>query len=486
MAKVPCLRLGHWLPLDGRGASNPLLLPAHHLVTHGVILGMTGSGKTGLLTVLVEEALRAEVPVVMIDVKGDLPDLLLAFPSFDPAAFGPWVEEAAPPGDDRSPESIARGFAAERERGLRAWGIEEADLGAFRDRTAIRVITPGSTAGEPLHVLSALETRSARWDGDPEAARAALAAAVSLVLRLVGRDSDPARSREHVLLSVLAERRLRAGQPADLAALVGDLGKPPMDKIGALGVDAFLPKSERRALAAALNALLASPSFESWRTGVPVDVESWVKPIGGKTPAVIVSVAHLDEEERALVLGVILEELLAWTRSLGGSQRLRALCVFDEVYGFLPPHPGNPPTKRPLVSLMKQARAFGVGVVIATQNPMDLDYRALGNAGFWCLGRLQTDADRARVIDGLAGNDANLGKQLNATVRRIAPRFFVLRDIHAGAPVILQPRWAMSWLRGPMTRVERGIGGGAESRRMASGHHELFRGKEVARALNAS
>jgi hypothetical protein len=455
MANVPHFRLGNSVALGGTSPPTPLLLPAHHLVTHGVIVGMTGSGKTGLVTVLVEEALRAGVPVLMIDVKGDLPDLLLAFPSFDAAPFLPWVEGGMDPGEERSPQEIAQAIAAQRQDCLAGWGIAEPDLRAFRETTAIRVITPGSTAGEPLHVLSSLERRSPRWDTDPEAARAALAAAVSLVLRLLGRDPDPARSREHVLLSVLAERRLRAGQPADISALLEDLAKPPLQRVGALTVDAFLPRAERRALAAALNGLLASPSFESWRSGAPVDVESWLTPSGGRTPAVIVSVAHLDDEERALVLGVLLEELLAWTRSLPGSQRLRALCVFDEVYGFLPPHPANPPTKRPLVALMKQARAFGVGVVVATQNPMDLDYRALSNAGVWCLGRLQTDADRARVVEGLAGNDSALARTVGSTVQRLAPRWFVMRDVHeGGGPVLLQPRWAMSWLRGPLTRVE--------------------------------
>lgn len=456
MAHVPRLCLGNRLSFTGGEGPSPLLLPAHHLVTHGVVVGMTGSGKTGLVTVLVEEALRARVPVIMIDVKGDLPDLLLAFPSFDPGSFLPWLEGGGlDPTEERSPQQIAELLARERQANLGAWGIGEPEVRAFREGTAIRVITPGSTAGEPLHVLSSLERRSPRWDTDPEAARAALAAAVSLVLRLLGRDPDPARSREHVLLSVLAERRLRAGSPADIPALLEDLANPPLERIGALTVDAFLPRAERRALAAALNGLLASPSFESWRTGAPVDVESWLTPTDGRTPAVIVSVAHLDDEERAVVLGVLLEELLAYTRSLPGSQRLRALCVFDEVYGFLPPHPANPPTKRPLVALMKQARAFGVGVVIATQNPMDLDYRALGNAGVWCLGRLQTDADRARVVEGLAGSDGELARTVGNTVKRLAPRWFVMRDVHAGGgPVLLQPRWAMSWLRGPMTRVE--------------------------------
>jgi len=457
MAAIPCFRLGNGSSLEQGGGAGvaPFLLPAHHLVTHGVIVGMTGSGKTGLMMVTVEEALRARVPVLMIDVKGDLPDLLLAFPSFEPEAFLPWVDDALEPGDERTPMEVASALAAERESGLRAWGIHEKDLRAFRERTLVRVITPGSTAGEPLHVLSSLERRSARWDRDPEAARSALAAAVSLVLRLLGRDPDPARSREHVLLSVLAELRLLSGQSADLPSLLEDLAHPPIDRIGALSVDAFLPKHERRALAAALNGLLASPTFASWRSGAPIDVESWLSPVGGKTPAVIVSVAHLDDEERALVLGVLLEELLAWTRSLRGTHRLRALCVFDEVYGFLPPHPASPPTKRPLVALMKQARAFGVGVVIATQNPMDLDYRALGNAGLWCLGRLQTDADRARVLDGLGAGGGEPGRALGARLQRLLPRWFLVRDVHAGGAVtLLQPRWSMAWLRGPMTREE--------------------------------
>ncbi len=455
MSRKPSLYLGNTAALDGSGPPHPLQLPAHHLVTHGVIVGMTGSGKTGLALVTAEEALRARVPVLMIDVKGDLPDLLLNFPSFDASALLPWVGAVTEPGDERAPADIAQAIADKRRAALTAWGIAEKDLRAFHRKTYVRVITPGSSAGESLHVLSSLERRSPRWDTDPEAASASLAAAVSLVLRLVGRDPDPARSREHVLLSVLAERHLRAGEGADLETLIGDLMKPPIERIGALGLDAFMKKKERADLAAALNGLLASPSFESWRTGAGIDVGAWLsRTADGRTPAVIVSVAHLDDEERALVLGVIFEELLAWTRSLPGSQRLRALVLFDEVYGFLPPYPANPPTKRPIVSLMKQARAFGVGVVLATQNPMDLDYRALGNAGVWCLGRLQTNADRERVIEGMASTGAP-ARELDDIVQRLAPRWFVIRDVHSREDVqLLQPRWAMSWMRGPMTRSE--------------------------------
>ncbi len=469
MTRPPALYLGGSRPLDGSGTNRALRLPAHHLVTHGVVVGMTGSGKTGLVTVVVEEALRNDVPVLMIDVKGDLPNLLLSFPSFSPEAFAPWVEGATAAQDQRSIEEIAVDLAAERARSLRAWSIEERDVAEYARGISLRVITPGSSAGELLHVLSSLERPSERWQSDPESARGALSAAISLVLRLLGRDPDPAKSKEHVLLSVLAEQRALQGKSAELPALLEELHTPPISHIGALELDAFVSKSDRRALAAALNTLLASPTFAGWRQGTDLDVGTWLTPRDRRTPGVIVSVAHLDDDERGLVLGVLLEEVLSWVRTLPGSQRLRALIVFDEVYGFLPPHPQNPPTKRPLVALMKQARAFGVGVVVATQNPMDLDYRALSNAGLWCVGRLQTDADRARVVDGLASAQAQGGHsagELTGLLKQLAPRWFLTRDAHAKeGTVLLQPRWAMSFLRGPMTRNEiRRARGGGEAR----------------------
>jgi len=453
----PLLNLGAWCPLNGAEGGPILQLPAAHLVTHGVVVGMTGSGKTGLLTVMIEEAARVRVPTVVIDVKGDLPNLLLAFPNFEPAALEAWLELER---EGLSPDEIrtrALELSAKRRAALGEWNIGEPELAKYCASTSVRVLTPGGTAGEPLHMLSALERRSSRWDSDPEAARNALSAAVSLILRLLGREPDPAKSREHVLLSVLAERRMLAGQSAELGALMQDVLEPPITEIGALSINAFMKATERRSLAAALNSLLAAPTFAGWRQGATLDVGDWVAPQGGRTPIVVVSVAHLDDEERVLVLGVLLEEILSWVRTLPGSQRLRALLVFDEVYGFLPPHPANPPTKRPLVALMKQARAFGVGVLVATQNPMDLDYRALSNAGLWFLGRLQTDADRERVLDGLAaarGVDG-LADELADTLRKLAPRWFMVRNAHVrSAPILMQPRYAMSLLRGPMTRVE--------------------------------
>ena len=452
MQRPRTLYLGAGTPPRG-GTAASLFVPPHHLVTHAVVLGMTGSGKTGLLMVTVEEALRAGIPAIMIDVKGDLPNLLLAFPSFDAREFEPWVDGHAEPGAPVSP-NLAADLASEREKQLAAWKLTQADVESFRANVDIRVLTPGSSAGEPLHILSSLEHRSASWDADPEASRAAISAAISLVLRLLGKDPDPARSREHVLLSVLAERRLQQGQTAELGSLLGEVLVPPMERIGALAVDEFLPEKERKSLAAALNTLLASPTFASWRQGVSMDIKSWLTPKNGRTPAVIISVAHLDDDERTLVLGVLLEEILAYTRSLPGTRHLRALVVFDEVYGLLPPHPHNPPTKRPTVALMKQGRAFGVGVIVATQNPMDLDYRTLSNAGFWAIGRLQTDADRERVVESLANENepGSSAAELSAQIRRLGQRWFLVRNVHATPnTVLLKPRWALSFLRGPMT-----------------------------------
>jgi hypothetical protein len=457
------LQLGRARPLDGAEAT-PLEIPPHHLVTHAVVVGMTGSGKTGLCVTLVEEALRSKIPVLMIDVKGDLPNLGLVFDSLDSQSFAPWVDADAARREGTSAAAVAEGLAKKWRDGLASWGLGEEDLRALRREVALRVITPGTQAGEALHVLSPLEQPGELWSLDEEAARDATSAAVSLLLRMVEREADPTRGREHVLLSLLAERRLRAGQGARLEDLLDDLREPPLERVGALSVDEFLSPKERAALAQDLNALVASPTFASWRQGAPLDVAAWMAPVPGpdgtlRTPATIVSVAHLEDEERMLVLGLLLDQLLAWVRGLPGTTDLRALVLFDEVFGFLPPHPANPPTKRPLLALLKQARAFGVGLALATQNPIDLDYKALSNAGAWFVGRLQTDADRERVVDGLLGSEAG-GVPLDAgdlagVIKALPPRTFFVRDVHQKPQVaLLETRWSLSWLRGPMTRQE--------------------------------
>lgn len=459
------LSLGQARPLRGNGATAPLALPTQHLTSHGVIVGMTGSGKTGLVTVFVEEALEARVPVLMVDVKGDLTNLALAFPTLSSEPFVPWAVEPESSADARTPEERARDLAAARRQELEAWGIGEAELQRFHDSVELRVFTPGAPIAERLHLLAALERRSPTWDTHPDEASRSLCAAVSMLMRLLGRDPDPLRSREHVLVSFLAERRLRAGQDVDLAALVDEIMAPPVETIGALAVDDFVSRRERAALNAALNGLLTSPSFQHWREGQPFDVGAMLAPRDGRTPAVVLSVAHLSEAERGIVMGLVFDELLAYTHTLSGTQKLRALVVLDEAYGFLPPHPQTAPTKRSLMMLLKQARAYGVGILLATQNPMDVDYRALSNAGVWCVGRLQTDADRRRVVDALAsthGTGRIAPSELSDMIERLAPRWFVMRDALGGSGLaLMQPRCAYSWLRGPLTREElRRVAGG--------------------------
>jgi len=457
---------GGFRPIDGSGVTQPLYLPPDDLMTHAVVLGMTGSGKTGLLMVLVEEAVRSSIPVLVIDIKGDLPNLLLTFPALSARAFEPWLDAVAARRSGRTVAEAAKAIAADWRTKLADWRLGPADVARLHAAMAPRILTPGSTAGEPLHVLSAIEQPSPLWSTDIEAARESLSASISLLLRLIGRDADPVRSRDHVVLSVFAEHRLRDGKPAGVTDLLADLQAPPLAEIGAMSIDDFLPKRERTSLAKALNTLLASPTFESWRKGSPLDIEQWLAPSEDKrTPAVIVSVAHLDDDERALVLGVVLEQFLAWVRAQSGSEQLRALLVFDEIYGFVPPHPANPPTKRPLVQLIKQGRAFGVGAVLATQNPMDLDYRALSNAGIWMVGRLQTNADRKRVVEAMSsdgGLDDMEPEELSEKLKVLSPRWFVMRNVHRSPSLaLLKSRTTLSWMRGPMMRkdLRRLVGG---------------------------
>jgi hypothetical protein len=445
--------LGLVRSLDGAVAEPHELDPAH-LQTHAVVTGMTGSGKTGLLLVLVEEAIRAGTAVLLFDVKGDLANLGLTVRPDAAAEYAPWLTSDG--GIDV--EARAATLASERPKSLATWQLDGSHVRALRERCALRILTPGSVAGEPINLLSSLDCPLDRWTRDTETARDRLCAALSMILRLLRRDADPASSREHVLLATIAEHQITRGAGCSLESLLRALEAPPIESIGALTVDDFVAPNERRELAAALNALLASPSFAAWRTGTALDVGEWLRPREDRrAPAVIVSLSHLDDDERIETLAVLLEEARAWVRTLPGTDALRALIVLDEAYGLLPPHPANPPTRRPLVSLLKQGRAYGVGLVVATQNPMDLDYRALSNAGLWFVGRLQTDGDRKRVIEGLTAESSakSVGKSLSATVRNLKARWFVLRNAREGDQCwLFRPRDTLCWLRGPMTRED--------------------------------
>jgi Skp family chaperone for outer membrane proteins len=415
---------------------------------------MTGSGKTGLCISLLEEAALDGIPSLVIDPKGDIANLLLTFPGLEAAEFQPWIDPAEAARKDTTPEALAANTAEAWRNGLAEWGEDGGRIRRFRDSVDIAVYTPGSEAGLPLSILRSLAPPPA--GSDAGATRDRISASVSGLLGLVGIAADPLRSREHILLSAIVDAAWSRGNALDLAGLIGAIQRPPFEKVGVFDLETFYPAKDRIELAMSVNNLLASPGFGVWLEGEALDVQRLLFTPEGKPRISIVSIAHLPDAERMFAVTLIANELVAWMRRQPGTTSLRALFYMDEIFGYFPPT-AMPPSKLPLLTLMKQARASGLGVVLATQNPVDLDYKGLSNAGTWFIGRLQTERDRERVIDGLLSAQAGAGFDrgtLEKLMTGIAPRVFLMRNVHDEAPVLFRTRWALSWLRGPLTLPE--------------------------------
>ena len=431
-------------------SSGHVVVPTDSLTTHGVIVGMTGSGKTGLGVILIEEALRAGLPVLAIDPKGDLTNLCLTFPDLAASDFRPWIDEAQARNAGEAPDEFAASQATLWTEGLAKWGLGGSDIGAMRERTDFTIYTPGSQAGVPLNLVGSLQVPADMADAEVVADE--IEGYVTGLLGLVGIAADPLASREHILLSNLIQHSWSEGRPLDLMTLVGMIPSPPIRKLGVFDVDQFFPATDRMALAMKLNGLLASPSFASWALGSPLDIESLLYTSQGRGRCAIVTTAHLSDEERQFVTSLILSKLVTWMRRQSGTTDLRAMLYMDEVAGYLPPT-AMPPTKKPIMTLMKQARAFGLGVILSTQNPVDLDYKAMSNAGTWMIGRLQTERDKQRLLDGMTSAAGSVDvAAIDATISGLGKREFVLRRAGKDRPEIFTTRWAMSYLRGPMTR----------------------------------
>jgi hypothetical protein len=377
-----------------------VMYDARDLTTHGVVVGMTGSGKTGLGISILEEAAIDGIPCVIIDPKGDLSNLLLQFPNLDPHDFEPWLNPEDARQKKMSPADYAGDLAKRWRQGLADSYQRPERVALCRESSEWRVYTPGSEAGLPLSILGSFA--APKGEVSREALNQRIDATASAVLGLTGLEADPVQSREHILIAQLLLFAWSRGRDLDLRTLIQQVQAPPMDQVGAFDVETFYPEKERLKLAVALNNILAAPSFSTWITGEPLDLARLLE--GGDRPRqLIFSTAHLDDTQRMFFTALLLVEILNWTRKQPGTTSLRALVYFDEVFGYLPPHPANPPTKVPLMTLLKQARAFGVGVLLATQNPVDLDYKALSNAGTWFVGKLQTERDKARLVEGLEG-----------------------------------------------------------------------------------
>ena len=424
-----------------------LLYDSKDLVTHAVCVGMTGSGKTGLCITLLEEAAIDNIPAIIIDPKGDLANLLLTFPKLAPEDFAPWVNE----GD---PAQVAKLW----QEGLAKWGEDGARIKRLRDAADFRIYTPGSNAGLPVSILKSFVAPPETIRQDNEALAERINTTVTSLLGLVGVAADPVRSREHILLSNILQQEWSNGRDLDIATLIQKVQSPSITKIGVMDLDSFFPADDRFQLAMTLNNLVASPSFASWLEGEPLDVQQFLYTDSGKPRLSIFSIAHLADAERMFFVSLLLNQVLGWMRAQSGTTSLRAILYMDEIFGYFPPV-ANPPSKLPLLTLLKQARAFGLGVVLATQNPVDLDYKGLANAGTWFIGRLQTERDKARMLEGLEGIATSTGQkfdkqQMEQLLASLDNRIFLMNNVHEDAPELFETRWAMSYLRGPLTRTQ--------------------------------
>ncbi|MEJ0099129.1 MAG: ATP-binding protein [Pseudomonadota bacterium] len=437
-------------------ASDPLLYDSRDLTTHAVCVGMTGSGKTGLCLALLEEAAIDGIPAICIDPKGDLGNLMLTFPNLAPRDFAGWVDGGEAQRKGLSIDDYAAKVAEQWRAGLAEWDQKPERIQKFRDAADVAIYTPGSDSGLPLSILQSLAPPAADLIADDAALAERIGSVISGLLTLLGRDADPLKSRDHILLSNLLDNAWRAGRAVDLASLVALVQKPPMDKLGALDLDTFFPAKDRMELALAINGLLASPRFATWTRGEPLDAQRLLFTPEGKPRIAIISIAHLSDAERMFVVTLLLNEVIGWMRRQPGTSSLRALLYMDEIFGYFPPT-ANPPSKQPMLTLLKQARAFGTGVVLATQNPVDLDYKGLGNTGTWLIGRLQTERDRDRLLDGLTTAMSGSGPsrdELAKLLGSLTQRVFLMRNVNEDAPVLLKSRWALSYLRGPLTPAE--------------------------------
>ncbi|MFN7574346.1 MAG: ATP-binding protein [Planctomycetota bacterium] len=449
--------LGREKPKNPSGDETPnLLYDSKDLTTHAVVVGMTGSGKTGLCINLLEEAAIDKVPAIVIDPKGDISNLLLTFPDLEAKDFRPWVDPGQAQREGLDLDDFAAAEATKWKQGLAKWGQDGDRIRRLRENVELRIYTPGSSAGRPLTILKSFEAPSEELRGDSDLFRERISSTASGLLALLGLDVDPIKSREHILVSRVLEESWAAGKGLDLGRLINEIKKPSFKKVGVLDLDEFYPAKDRADLAMTLNNLLASPSFGSWLAGEALDVARLLQNSDGKPCISILSIAHLSESERMFFVTILLNEVLAWVRAQPGTSSLRAILYMDEVFGYFPPTK-NPPSKLPMLTLLKQARAFGLGVVLATQNPVDLDYKGLSNTGTWFLGRLQTERDKARVIEGLEGAAAQNGqsfnrKEMEQILAGLSNRNFLLNNVHKDHPIVFETRWAMSYLRGPLTR----------------------------------
>ncbi len=426
----------------------PVLLKASALTTHGVIFGMTGSGKTGLGVNMLEEALLSNIPTLILDPKGDMGNIMLNFPDSNPGDFEPWMDDAKARRKGKTKADLAAKESAERQEELAGHGITPERIRKLRDKTEFKIYTPGSSIGIGMNVLGSLKAPELGWQENAEIIRDEIEGLVSSILVLAGIKSDPVSGPEHILISMIIETWWRQGKDLDLATLVGQIPKPPFRKLGVFDLEMFFNEKQRMKLALQLNTLLASPSMAGWLEGEPLDIENLIGH-NDKTRCAIIYMAHLNETERQFVVTLLLSKVVTWMRSRPGTSELGALVYLDEAFGYAPPT-AEPPSKKPILTILKQARAFGVGLVLVTQNPVDVDYKAMSNAGTWIVGRLQTENDKRRILEGIQRGLPDL----DARISNLEKRQFIMHLAKKSTQTIFSRRHSMCFRFGPFTRAQ--------------------------------
>jgi len=429
------------------------LLKNKNFTTHAAIIGMTGSGKTGLGVGIIEEAAIDNIPSIVIDPKGDMGDLCLTDPAFSAEHFKPWVkDEAVAKGEE--PDAYARKIAATWKEGLESWGQESSRVEKFA-RVEKTIYTPGSSAGVSINIMASMEVPPAEVMDDSDTLASLLKSTVSSLLSLIGIEADPIDSKEYILLAQIISDNWMAGKRTTIEELIGNIINPPFKKVGVLPLDSYYPQKERFKFATRFNAVIASPSFSSWLQGEDLDIQRLLYDEEGKAKIAIFSIAHLNDDERMFFVTLLLNRYIAWMRHQSGTSSLKTLLYMDEIFGFFPPTK-NPPSKEPMLLLLKQARAYGVGIVLSTQNPVDLDYKGLSNIGTWFIGRLQTTQDIDRVIDGLGGKTGSSfdKSDIRKLLANLKKRTFFLKSAHLDEIRLFTTRWVMSYLKGPLKKRE--------------------------------
>lgn len=452
--KLGAFYLGKRYDSDADKLTEELVLyDSKDLTTHAVIIGMTGSGKTGLGIGILEEAALDHIPVIAIDPKGDMGNLLLTFPNLEAEDFRPWINPRSATDKGQTPDEFAASQAALWKKGLGEWGQTGERIAQLRKNVELSIYTPGSNSGVPVSVLQSFSAPDQALIDDIDLYRDRVQSTATGILTLLDIDADPVSSREHILISRLLDNAWREGRDLDVPGLITEIQNPPITRVGVMNLDSFFPAKDRFTLAMRLNNLLAAPGFEAWMQGTPLNAKNLLYTEEGRPRISVMSIAHLDDAQRMFFVSMLLNELIAWMRAQQGTSSLRAILYMDEIFGYMPPV-ANPPSKTLFLTLLKQARAYGLGLVLATQNPVDLDYKGLSNTGTWFIGRLQTERDKARVMEGLEGaSGGNFDKQeMERTIAGLGKRRFLLHNVHEDEAVVFNTRWAMSYLAGPLTR----------------------------------